>query len=62
VEIKELYIVAKTDEKGNVVGYPKGGGSSSPSFIRAFEKVSSAGRSKRFLGGKVMRVIAMEEV
>ena len=41
----ELYIVALVDDNGNVEGFPKGGGSSSPSFIRAFESKSSAKRS-----------------
>ena len=61
MEIKELYIVVQKDESGNVVGYPKGGGSSSPPYIRAFEKLSSANRSRAHIGGTVMKVIALEE-
>lgn len=65
--IADLYVVAETDDAGNVVGYPKGGGSSSPSFIRAFESKASANRSAGRLSfapksTKVMRVTALEEV
>ncbi|KMK75434.1 hypothetical protein AB990_08955 [Alkalihalobacillus pseudalcaliphilus] len=63
----ELYIVALVDDNGNVEGFPKGGGSSSPSFIRAFESKSSAKRSASRLNFapanvKVIRVTDYEEV
>lgn len=63
----ELYVVATVDDAGNVVGYPKGGGSSSPSFIRAFESEESAERSRARLNFapeniKVIRVTAVEVV
>lgn len=61
----ELYVVALVDQNGNVTGFPKGGGSSSPSFIRAFESKASAKRSAkrlRFAPGnvKVVRVTDVE--
>ena len=61
----ELYVVATVNDVGEVVGYPKGGGSSSPSFIRAFETVTSAKRSASRLNfapesAKVIRVTAYE--
>lgn len=47
--MKELYVVATVDAEGNVIGYPKGGGSSSPKFIRAFESAESTRRSAKRL-------------
>lgn len=63
----EIYVVALVDGAGNVVGFPKGGGSSSPAFIRAFESEASAKRSARRLNRapentKVMRVVQLERV
>lgn len=65
--IAELYVVVTADDAGNVVGYPKGGGSSSPAYIRAFESEASAKRSAKRINWapenvKVMRVTAMEAV
>ena len=65
--IAELYVVATVDQEGNVVGFPKGGGSSSPSFIRAFETEASAKRSIKRLNfapenTKVIRILDAEVV
>lgn len=54
----DLYIIANLDEKGVVMSYPTGGGSSSKPFIRAFEKLDSA---KRSLVGMKARKAAGEE-
>lgn len=59
--IQDLYVIVKKDAAGNIVGFPQGGGSSSMPYIRAFEKLSSANRSKARLGGTVMRVVAFED-
>jgi len=64
--MSELYVVCMVNESGEVVGFPKGGGSSSPSFIRAFENKASAKRSAKRLNyspvnTKVMRVKEFEE-
>lgn len=45
----KLYVVVTTDDENNIVGFPKGGGSSSPSFIRAFTSAASAKRSAKRL-------------
>jgi len=59
-----LYVVVVTDGKGNIVGYPKGGGSSSPSFIRAFDSEASAKRSAKRINfednARVAKVTALE--
>ena len=47
--MKELYVVAYVNKEGEVTGFPKGGGSSSPSYIRAFEKSEGAQRSMKRL-------------
>lgn len=67
MKFTDLYVVATVDDADNVVGYPKGGGSSSPAYIRAFESKASAKRSAARINWapenvKVMRVIAMEAV
>ncbi len=67
MHIADLHVVVTVDDAGNVVGYPKGGGSSSPSYIRAFESEASAKRSAKRINWapenvKVMRVTAMEAV
>lgn len=63
----ELYVLALVDEEGTVVGFPKGGGSSSPSYVRAFESEASAKRSLSRLNfasenAKVVRITGMEVV
>lgn len=63
----ELYVVALVDEGNNVVGFPKGGGSSSPSYVRAFESEASAKRSAKRLNFapenvKVVKITGMEVV
>lgn len=59
-----LYVVVVTDGKGNIIGYPKGGGSSSPSFIRAFDSEASAKRSAKRINfednARVAKVTALE--
>lgn len=63
MEIKrDLYVVANVDKNGDVISYPQGGGSSSPSFIRAFESPKSAKRSSARLGGAILKVTAFEVV
>lgn len=67
MNIAELYVVATVDDDGNIVSYPKGGGSSSPSYIRAFETGASAKRSQARLNispknTRVVRVTAVEVV
>jgi hypothetical protein len=62
MEIKrDLYVVATVDKDGHVISYPKGGGSSAPAYIRAFESLKSAKRSQARLGGTVLRVVEFEE-
>jgi hypothetical protein len=60
--LKDLYVIVNKDADGNLVGFPQGGGSSSMPYIRAFEKLSSAKRSRARLGGTIMRVVMYEEV
>ncbi len=61
MEIKrDLYVVANVDKDSNVISYPQGGGSSAPSYIRAFDNPKSAKRSQARLGGTVLRVTAFE--
>ena len=42
-----LYVLASTDEAGDVVGFPKGGGSSTPARIKAYDSLENARRGKR---------------
>lgn len=37
-----LYVLCELDEDDNIVGFVKGGGSSAPSNIRAYESPASA--------------------
>ena len=48
----EIYVVVNVDSEGNVIGFPKGGGSSTKGTVRAFETYSAAQRSIRFLNFK----------
>ena len=66
-EIADLYVLATVDSEGNIAGYPKGGGSSSPAYIRAFESEASAKRSAKRLNfapetTKVIRILDAEVV
>lgn len=61
-KIAELYVVANVDDDGNIVSYPKGGGSSSPAYIRAFESLTSAKRSKARMGGAIIKITDAEIV
>lgn len=66
----ELFIIAETDGNGTVTGFPKGGGSSSKPYIRAFESPDSASRSLRQMrarnvvseNGRVVKVTRVMEV
>lgn len=61
-KIAELYVVANVDADGNIVSYPKGGGSSSPAYIRAFESLASAKRSKARMGGTVIKITGADVI
>lgn len=61
-QIVELYVLAYVDDNGNITGYPKGGGSSTPSSIRTYEPIGSARRGRRFIGGNIVRVTGVEVV
>jgi hypothetical protein len=64
-----LFIIANLNDKGEVVGYPLGGGSSATGYVRAFTEFSSAQRSLQGLqrisragsNAQVMQVTAVEE-
>jgi hypothetical protein len=43
-----VYIVAFTDDQGNVTGFPMGGGSSTKPSIKAHETYKSAKRSANY--------------
>lgn len=59
----ELYIVAYVNEKGNVTGFPKGGGSSTKPSIKAHDNYKSAKRSSRFFpSSKVVKASVFEVV
>ena len=60
-EIPELYVLVTVDENGNVIDYPKGGGSSTAPRIKAYDSLASAKRGAKHHRGKVMRVVALEE-
>lgn len=64
-ETKELYVLAFLDEQQEIADYPLGGGSSQPSYIRAFDNPSSAVRSRSRLMGSsracnIIKVTAFE--
>lgn len=66
-KVAELYVVATVDHEGNILGFPKGGGSSSPAYIRAFESEASAKRSAKRLNfapetTKVIRITDAEVI
>jgi hypothetical protein len=62
-ESDELYIVAYVDEKGKVIGFPMGGGSSTKPSVKAHINQKSAERSAKFFSGaKVVRVTGYEVV
>lgn len=59
----DLFIVANIDEKGNVVNFPMGGGSSTKSSVKAHYTLAKAKRSQRFFKGSVIvKVTAFEVV
>lgn len=67
----ELYIIAYTDGKGTVTGFPLGGGTSRKPSVRGFDNPNSAQRSLRAMrmrkidgvdeNSRVMKVTRMME-
>ncbi|WP_079516549.1 hypothetical protein [Rossellomorea marisflavi] len=58
----ELYVLASVNEKGEVIGFPKGGGSSTSPRIKAYDSLSSAKRGGRGHAGVIVKVTKMEVV
>ena len=54
--MKNLYIVAYVNDDGEVEGFPQGGGSSSPAYIRAWTSLSSARRSAKYFNAQVIKL------
>ncbi|RCX22918.1 hypothetical protein DFP94_101507 [Fontibacillus phaseoli] len=62
MKIADLFVLACVDADGNITGYPKGGGSSTAPSIRTYERLESARRGQRFIGGKIVRITGVEVV
>ncbi|PAE24038.1 hypothetical protein [Bacillus sp. 7894-2] len=60
--MKELYVLAYVNEKGEVTGFPTGGGSSTQPRIKAYDNLASAKRGKRHHTGVIVKVTGMEVV
>jgi hypothetical protein len=60
--MNELYVLATVNEKGEVTGFPKGGGSSTQPRIKAYDSLTSARRGKRGHAGVIVKVTKMEVV
>lgn len=60
--MSELYVLANINEKGEVIGFPKGGGSSTQPRIKAYDSLTSARRGSRYHDGVILRVTKMEVV
>lgn len=58
----ELYVLATVDEKGEVTGFPKGGGSSTTPRLKAYDSLASARRGKRHHEGSIVKITGMEVV
>lgn len=60
--IAELYVLASVDEDGNIVGYPKGGGSSTAPRVKAYDSLTSARRGASRHDGVIVKVTEVEIV
>lgn len=60
--IPDLYVVVNTDDEGNIIGYPMGGGTSTKASIKAHPKLSSARRSASYYAANVMKITSGEVV
>lgn len=58
----ELYVLAHVDSSGNIVRFPKGGGSSSIPRIKAYDSLGAARRGRAQNGGKIVKITGMEVV
>lgn len=60
MEPAELYVLATVDDDGNIVGYPQGGGSSTPKRVKAYDSLASAKRGSRRHEGVIVKVTSVE--
>lgn len=60
--LTELYVLAYTDTDGNVTGFPKGGGSSTPARIKAYDTLGGARRGRSQSGGTIVKVTQAEAI
>jgi hypothetical protein len=58
----ELYVLATVNDKGEVIGFPKGGGSSTTPRLKAYDSLASARRGKRHHAGRIVKITGMEVV
>lgn len=58
----ELYVLVNTTFAGEIVGFPKGGGSSTLPRIKAYDSLASAKRGQRQNGGKIAKITQMEVI
>lgn len=61
-DLAELYVLANVDADGNVVSYPKGGGSPTPGRIKAYDSLASAKRGKAHHNGVIVKVTGVEVI
>lgn len=60
MKIAPLYVLARIDDEGNVIGYLKSGGSRAAPVIRTYGSLIRARLAQRSIGGTIMRVTGME--
>ncbi|WP_077603637.1 hypothetical protein [Oceanobacillus sojae] len=58
----ELYVLAKVNEEGTVIGFPKGGGSSTAPRVKAYDSLASAKRGRSHHGGLIVKATGFEVV
>lgn len=58
----ELYVLVNTNFVDEVVGFPKGGGSSTAPRIKAYDSLPSARRGQAQNGGRIAKITKMEVI
>lgn len=55
-----IYVLVDVNDEGEIVGLPKGGGSSAAPRIKAYDSLASAKRGQWHHAGRIAKVLGLE--